>query len=314
MGRIVLVCRMWNARRKARRVAETEVYHLLRDLDPEVLPGGPLSGQKGVFWVGIPAENLKVATERFPRLGYTQTIDVLVAASKGGAVGRPKGGSGSEWVRWRKRMYRLERVYEGSAEVMRETAPDRRAFRLRTADGQVRAVRGYRGDGGALSRRGLPPHDARLLVNLVRPEAPDGLLLDPFAGVGGIVWEARSGGYQVLSADIDPFLKEGLAGFGSAHVVADAAWLPFATESVAAIATEPPYDRDAGEMVRGALAEMVRVLQVGGRVAVLCAAWQAEDLREMGEALGLVCFLDERVDRKGTDCWVLGWLVERSSF
>lgn len=306
MEQIVLICRMWNARRKARQVAEAEVTQLLRGLNPEVLPGGPLSEVKGVFWVGIPAGNLGVARERFPRLGYTQTIDVPQPVDEAS----PAAGEMGAFVRWRKRTYRLERVYEGSEVVMRETAPDRREFHLRMADGEVRRVRGYRGDGGALSRRGLPPHDARLLVNLVQPDNPDGIVLDPFAGVGGVVFEARAAGYQVLSADIDPFLKEGLAGFGSLHVVGDAVSLPLATARVAAVATEPPYERGTGEMVQSALGEMARVVQVGGRVAVLCAAWQAESLRAAGERLGLDCFLDAAVNRKGTACWVLGWVKQ----
>jgi hypothetical protein len=259
-----------------------------------------------MFWIEIPAGNLGTAKERFPRLGYTQTIDVPfeVPAWEQAAAG-PK--ARAAWVRWRKGYYRLERVYEGSAEVMRETAPDRRRFTLRNPDGSLREVRGYRGDGGAMSRRGLPPHDARMLVNLVRPESAGGLLLDPFAGVGGIVIEGLASGHQVLSADIDPFLMDGLAGLGAMHGVADAIRLPYARERVGAIATEPPYARKTGAMAEQALAEMQRVLKAGGRMAVFCAAWQVPGLRATGEALGLDCFLDQAVNRKGTACWVLGW-------
>lgn len=310
MEPIVLICQMWNARRKARRVAEAEVYHLLRDLGPQVLTGGPLAEKKGVFWVSLPAETLDTARLRFPRLGYTQCIDIpLAGPASGSPVPGPRGGV----VRWRKRSYQLARVYQGDPQEMLESAPDRREFMLPGPDGAVRLVQGYRGDGQALSRRGLPPHDARMLVNLVRPETTDAVLLDPFAGAGGIVLEGVRSELRVVSADLDPVLVYGLSHLGARHVQADAGRLPLVAGCIDAIATEPPYDQGTGELVQRSLGEMARVLRVGGRMAVFCAAWQAPGLRAAGERLGLVCFLDEAVDRKGTDCAVLGWRKGRAA-
>jgi SAM-dependent methyltransferase len=186
------------------------------------------------------------------------------------------------------------------------SAADRRLFFLETGDGVVRPIKGYRGDGQPLSRRGLPVYDARLLVNLVFTPAK-GTFLDPFAGVGGIVLEAIQSGWDVLSADIDPALRHGLAHLGASHSVADARQLPIASASVGAIATEPPYDEQARDVLIPAFQELHRVLKVGGRLAVLCAAWQADALRQQGVVSGLTPYLDSPIDRKGVAVVALAW-------
>jgi ubiquinone/menaquinone biosynthesis C-methylase UbiE len=111
----------------------------------------------------------------------------------------------------------------------------------------------------------------------------------------------------VLSCDRDPALRHGLAATGARHCVADARRLPFATATVAAIATEPPYDRGAEGAVLAALAELARVLVTGGRLAILAAAWQAAGLRRAAAGLGLTPSLDAPLDRKGTEVVVLAW-------
>jgi hypothetical protein len=66
-------------------------------------------------------------------------------------------------------VYQLVRLYEESAEVARDRAPDRRVFALETGAGLVRPIRGYRGDGRPSKRRGLPSYDARMLVSTWSP-------------------------------------------------------------------------------------------------------------------------------------------------
>ncbi|HEX5502821.1 MAG TPA: methyltransferase domain-containing protein [Thermomicrobiales bacterium] len=306
MDDALLICHLRPARRKARAVAAAEALALLRDLGPTAPPVGPLAERGGVFWVALPAGAVAAALPRLPRLGYTRAVELLEPLD----AARPEeGGQGgtmpAEPVRWHGRTWRPARVYEEDAAALRERAPDRRVFMLETAGG-VRAVRGYRGDGGALSRRGLPVADARLLVNLAAPPT-GGLVLDPFAGVGGVVLEALAGGYAVASCDRDPALRHGLARLGARHCVADARALPYRDGAVAAVATEPPYDPAAVLIVVAALAELARVLRPGGRVAILAAAGQAEGLRRAAAALGLAPLLDAAIDRKGLAVVALAW-------
>ena len=189
---------------------------------------------------------------------------------------------------------------------MREMAPDRRVFLHESSAGQVRRVRGYRGSEAPLTHRALPVADARLLVNLVH-EARPGLLLDPFAGAGGIVLEALANRWKVVSADIDPSLRHGLADLGAHHLVADARALPLLDGGVQAAATEPPYDHATGRLVALALTELARVVRRDGRIAVLCAGWQAAQARAAAGELGLRSYLDVAIERKGTDVVALAW-------
>jgi len=295
------------ARCKARAVATAEALSLLGDLHAVAPIGGPLSEQGGLFWVTLPTESLTSAIACLPRLGYTYAVDLLEPVPEQHDRRRD---AQARQVRWHRKLYRLTRVYEEDAQIMRESAPDRRTFLLETRESEVRPIQGYRGDGDPLSRRGLPVYDARLLVNLVC--AREGMLfLDPFAGVGGIAIEALASGCSVVSSDWDPALRHGLSHLGALHHVADARCLPFTAEMFDAIAAEPPYHEEAKSMVIEALHEMHRVLKEGGRLAMLCSASQADDLRREAASLGLRSHLDSPIDRKGLDVVALVWQKER---
>ena len=253
MSTAVLVLHLRAARRKARAAAVAEALALLHDLGPSAPAGGPLSERAGVAWVELPQRALAAATARLPRLGYTTAVDLVTPAA------------GSPDVTWRGRPWRLERLHTEDAADMREQAPDRREFLFAAGGGPVRPVRGYRGSGGdPLGRRGLPVCDARLLVNLVAPAGP-GLLLDPFAGVGGVALAARAAGWATVTGDLDPALRHGLGRLGGgAHLVADARRPPLRAACVDAVATEPPYDR-GGAAGRAGPGRAHRLLRPGAR-------------------------------------------------
>ena len=289
----MLVFHLRPSRHRARAAAVAEALALLHDLEPAAPAGGPLSERGGVFWVELPEGNLAAATTRLPRLGYTTAVDRLVPAA------------GPAEVRWRRRSWRLVRLWEEDAAGHRELAPDRREFLFAAGGGPVRPVRGYRGGDGPLTRRGLPVCDARLLVNLVAPAGP-GWLLDPFAGVGGVALAARAAGWTTVTADLDAGLRHGLGAI-AAHLVADARALPLRPGSLDAAVTEPPYEPAVGPLAGQALAELHRLLRPGGAAAVLCAAWQAPGLRSTAVGLGWRVVLDCPVDRKGLAVVALAW-------
>jgi hypothetical protein len=289
----LLVLHQRASRRRARAAAVAEALALLSDLGPSAPAGGPGGDRGGLLWVELPERHLEAAVARLPRLGYSTAVDLVEPAPAARGRARDLG-------------WRLVRLHTEDPAGHREQAPDRREFLVEGGDGHLRPVRGYRGDGQALGRRGLPVCDARLLVNLVAPAGP-GLLVDPFAGVGGVALAARAAGWTAVTADRDPALRHGLARLGAGHLVADARRLPLAPGSVDAVATEPPYDPTVGPLAAEALAEAARLLRPGGATAWLCAAWQADGLRDAGAALGLAAALDTPVDRKGTPVVALAW-------
>jgi hypothetical protein len=249
----------------------------------------------------VATRHVEATAGRLSRLGYTGAVDLLRPLDEVAA------GVTHQTVRWRRADMALQRVYEEPDEALRSTAPDRRTFLLECGDGVVRPIAGYRGGPGPLEHRALPVEDARLLVNLVAAPAR-GPLLEPFAGAGGVVIEARASGWTVVSADRDPTLRFGLRALADLHVVGDAAVLPIRTASVAAVAAEPPHHPSALPLVAASIGELARVLRPGGRMAVLLAAHQAEAVRGAAAEVELTPEVDAAIDRKGTEARCLSWL------
>lgn len=290
------------ARREARPVALAEALRVLEGLSAEALGGGPAAEVGDVFWVRVPAADERALEEApYHRLGYTRAVDRVVPLSDGEA----RGGR-ADAVRWKRRYWRLERLYEADAEEVLRRGPDQRPFALEVAPGVVHGTRGYRGDGSDLGRRALPVCDAQMLVNLVFP-GEGGVLLDPFAGAGGIVQEAVRCGLEVWSNDADPILRPGLEAMGARHNVGDARSLPYGDAAVDAVATEPPYAPEAADVLPAALSEMRRVLKPGRTLALLCAEWQADLLRSEAARQSLRLMLDVGINRKGSPCHAL-WM------
>lgn len=157
----------------------------------------------------------------------------------------------------------------------------------------------------------LPPAFARCMVNLAR--APrGGTLLDPFAGVGGILLEAGLIGVKLVGIDIERKMIDGarrnLEASGVTDfqlMVGDACKLP--ALEVDAIATDPPYGRQATtggaeleELYRGALPSMAGVLKRKGYACVSSPAeLELEDLAA-GAGLRMIEQHEQRVHRSLT--------------
>jgi len=259
-----------------------------------------MSDRPAIFWVDLPDHLLPMAQPRFPLLGYTSAIDVLEPAPTG-SPGRKK------LYRYHGKPYLVRSIYSEDEDAIRSESPDKREFLLTDADGNNNLIKGYRGTDAPGKRRGLPAVDARLLVNLVTPQTQNGRFLDPFAGAGSIVQHAMRSGLTVASCDVDEALAAGLARLGSDHHVSDARRLPFDSNSLDAIATEPPFDRRLGRAAVSSLTELHRVLDRGGRLAILCARWQAREFLLSASELGLTILLSCGIDRKGLKCSILSW-------
>jgi len=305
MEELLLVFYLRPARSKASDVAIAEVLALLQMPHAWISEQGPLSEQGGLFWIMLTAHRLDEAMVRLSRLGYTSAVDVLEPTYEPAKVSRHRDET-SRLEPWHRQGYHLRRIYEEDCQEMRELSPDCRTILLECSDHTARPVTGYRENSPCLSQRGLPVYDARLLVNLVTTSG-GGRLLDPFAGIGGIVLEALAGGYTVYSTDNDPALCHGLSDLGSQHTVADARALPFADAMFDAIATELPYHDSATPAVVASLAECSRVLKPGCKLAVFCAASQAAALRQQAANLRLLTILDAPIDPDGSDVVVLVW-------
>jgi len=126
----------------------------------------------------------------------------------------------------------------------------------------------------------IKPKLARCMVNLARTPR-GGVMLDPFAGVGGILLEAGLIGARAVGVDIDPKSLEGaeknLKQFGVTDyelLLGDARRLELEGE-VDAIATDPPYGRQAStgglelpKIYEQALPGLVRALRPGRHMCI----------------------------------------------
>jgi hypothetical protein len=295
-----LVFHLRPGRKKALAAAQAEALALLRDLGATAPGDGPLSDRGGLFRIDVPEDLFLWTMQRFPQLGYTSAVDLLEPIP-----GKP--GRSRTDITWNGKPHRLSRLYVEDADAQRQAAPDRRPFLLPAADGGTRLVRGYRGDSSDLGRRALPVCDARLLVNLVRPFGENPRFLDPFAGVGGLLAESVACGYRTFSLDIDPWLRFGLNSLSSGHIIGDTRRLPLRDACLDAVATELPFAESLTGMLEGVLGRLRDAVKPGGRIAVMCAEGQHEELSLAGSQLGLETLLATAVHRKGTECAVTAW-------
>lgn len=301
---------MRESRVKAKVPAVMEALSLWRPFRPVAPISGPLAEKRGVFWIALDPQYVTTAISRLQRLGYSLAVDEVLTINNPEDIIKEYSSDEKEAVRWRGVLYNLVRVYQENREGFRNRAADKRIFLLENDAGEVRPVKGYRGDGSILSRRGLPVEDARLLVNLVSPQetvSKELFFLDPFAGTGGIIIEALEACYTVVSLDTDKRLRHGLKALGARHLLADASHLPFAEWTFTAIATEPPYHRNTGPLMLNAFGEFHRVLKTGGRLSMLVAQWQAEPLLKHSATHHMRLLLASPVNRKGTEVVVLAW-------
>lgn len=204
------------------------------------------------------------------------------------------------WVRRRgQKVYQTE-AYVQDAESLLAHAPDRREFEIEQA-GEKRKAFGHH------AHRAMSVVDVRFLYNIAKASRAD-LILDPFAGYGGIVFEGKRRGLSIIASDIDRTLSPGLSALASsAYFVADARSLPLTGNSIDLIVTEPPFRTVHRRAVIDSIPELHRALKPGGRMILLISSDMREEIYTPFEELGAEISILGVIPRGGgLQCPVLG--------
>ena len=286
----ILIFRIKTSRLKALALAQEEVKSFLSNIDGvQVVIGGPLSTEKGIIAAYIPEIiNVNDISSKCVRLGYINQVDVMI----------PEQRESKNTIKWKGAFYSLETIYQEDEDEVRNQAPDKRQFLLPDANGKLRYVTGYRGDGSETGKRALPVEDCKLMLNLSKISLGQ-RVLDVFAGAGGIVFAAVQAELDVYSSDIDPKMQYGLQDFGSKHYVADVNQLPFENDFFDAIVSEAPFDKNVTKNIASGMQEMRRVIKNNGYIVLMVADYQANLIRQTAIDLGLETDVDQVLDRKG---------------
>jgi SAM-dependent methyltransferase len=214
--------------------------------------------------IAIDGLSTEEISHRAEKLGYTQgIISVYEEPYLGEELHSHRTGRWAVgWLRERDRKICLTEIYRQDEEKLLDGAPHQRVF-LIEKDGQVTAAKGHR------YRRGLSPADARFMVNIAELRG-DELVLDPFAGIGGILVECIRRNLRIFAADVDPVLRPGLAQISHNRCsIADARQLPFRDSIFDVIITEPPFNTRYRQEVLDSMVELRRVTRQGGKIILL---------------------------------------------
>lgn len=228
--------------------------------------------------MNLPPEEVK---RRAKLAGYIEAILSVYEEPYTGEelLSQPKGRWRVGWVRIGDRKRFQQEIYLQDDEERLRLSPDRRPFKVEVKGKVIRAK-------GHKHHRGLSPLDARFMLNLARLKG-DELILDPFAGFGGIVLEARRRGLEIIASELDISLRLGLEEISEGRcLIADARKLPFKSNSFDAVITEPPYRREQRDAVIEAMEEICRVCKEEGPIVMLISQTMAEEVMERAKGLG----------------------------
>ncbi|MBD3181803.1 methyltransferase domain-containing protein [Candidatus Poribacteria bacterium] len=217
----------------------------------------------------------EIVRKKAEKLGYTMGITrVYEEPYRGAALYSYRTGRWAlGWIRKGDNKILLTEVYRQDEDKILENAPDRRTFLLEQ-DGSVSEVKGHR------KRRGVSPNDAKFILNIARLQGKE-VILDPFAGLGGLVIECVERGFKVHATEIDKSLRPGLADFSDNQLaIADARKLPFRDKTFDSIITEPPFDIKYRQDVLDSISELQRVVKSPGKIVLFIAADMHDQILE----------------------------------
>lgn len=300
----VLACSIRNSRIKAKKLSILEVLCCLYPLQGIFIVNGPLSDVKGLISFFILKEHKDILPNYLKKLGYCNKFYIL-------DFDNPELESTNE-IRsknpliWKKRKFSIRPFYKQSQQVYMEQSPHNRHFRIIGHDNIVKDVYGYRGDGSEKGRRALPVEDARCLVNLAVPSKIK-KMIDPFAGGGGIVYQAKyiDKNIEVFSIDIDRVLAPGLVLYGSKHYVGNSAEIDLDGHIFDAIITEVPFALEALDDICNTLINLNQNLSQSGRIVIMFSKQQFDAIKKCVKKLNWHIVMSCLVNRKGTGVMVM---------
>lgn len=308
----VLAFSLRNSRIKAKQLAIMEAYLVLLPLNGIFIKNGPLGNIKGVFSFFIPREYLDKMFSILPTIGYCNKF-YLLDFHTNFPVNNSDISNINELV-WKGRTFNINNFYFQDRKIYQEHSSNNRKFVILNQK-EEKEVYGYRGDGTELGRRALPVEDARCLVNLSLPCYTE-RLLDPFAGAGGIVYEAKyiNKEIEVFSIDKDPVLAPGLEYYGSRHYIGNSANIDFDEEFFDAIVTEVPFSSKALDDIVQTIRNISSSLKKDGRIVMMCSIKQSPVIRKVIGETGFYEYVFQEVNRKGTNVAIMAWCKSYEKF
>ncbi len=305
---LVLLFSLRKSRIKAKKLAIMEAYFALYPIGGIFIKNGPLGNLKGVFSFLIPEENMAQALSILPTIGYCNKFYLLDFQTN-----TPENNSDLKNVSerdlvWKGKAFRISNFYFQDKGIYEKQSVDNRKFII-LQNNKEKVVYGYRGDGSEMGRRALPVEDARCMVNLSMPGRAE-RLLDPFAGGGGIVYSAKyiNKKIKVFSVDIDPVVAPGLEFYGSNHFTGDSSRVRFPAAFFDSLVTEVPFSSNATVNIIKAINNLKGSLKKDGRIVLMSSMNQATVLKKAIGDIGFYPYISQKVNRKGTDVAIMGWI------
>lgn len=302
----VLVCSLRPSRIKAKQLAVVELFFVLARFGGIFIVNGPLGNVKGLVAFFVDRKARASLPDILKTVGYCDKYYLLDFSPQSASTLSDIAGANKQV--WKGMPFSARLFYEQDREVYESHSSHRREFHIYTDDGLVKKVKGYRGDGTDTGKRALPVEDARLMVNLADPHQAK-VLMDPFAGSGGILHAARyiNPSLVLISSDCDLILEPGLQAYADRHYPMDARAVELDGAEIDALVTEVPFSANATNEVAQAFIHLSRFLKKNARVIFMCAGHQYNRLKQCLETMAFHCFIAKPVNRKGTDVVVSVW-------
>lgn len=302
----ILVFKLRNSRIKAKRAAIMEVYSVLKDFDVQFLPNSPLGDIKGIFSFAIYNIHLRNIEKPLSRLGYSKKVYILDFSNLN--MENKTDLKSINPLYWKNKRFSIYNFYEVDDKLLEESQVHNRSFSILDSKLKVKEIIGYRGNGTEIGRRALPVEDSRFMINISMPNEKD-TILDPFAGAGGIIYEAKNyhKNLTVISSDIDKVISPGLEKISDVHYISDVKLLDLEDKKIDRIITEVPFSNNANKDILVGIEKLVENLTEFGRLVVMCKSTQNEMLNKKLIELGMIKYFESNINRKGTDVVIIAY-------